>query len=95
MKQTSAVVGWLMFVFASASFGSDGQHTGVGGNPFVPPPNPSSLVLPRSQPQMLVIPGLLLVQPDVIGQDAPKSGEASQTEGTQDDKSKDGEPSAQ
>jgi len=36
MKKTIAAFGWLML--ASASIGQAGQHSGVGGTPFVPPP---------------------------------------------------------
>jgi hypothetical protein len=71
MKKTLATIGWLMF--ASASFGSDGQHTGVGGNPFIPPPNPSSTVLPSwgSIVQSVVTPGLMILIPaDLDSQDA-------------------------
>lgn len=77
MKRTLATIGWLMF--ASASFGSDGQHTGVGGNPFLPPPNPSSSVLPPWGVQMLVTPGLLFVAPELNSQDAADKQEASGT----------------
>jgi hypothetical protein len=75
MKRTLATIGWLMF--ASASFGSDGQHTGVGGNPILPPPNPTGSVLPPWSVQMLITPGLLIVQPEFNSQDAADQQEAS------------------
>jgi len=95
MKKTLATIGWLMF--ASASFGSDGQHTGVGGNPFIPPPNPSSTVLPSwgSIVQGLVTPGLMLVVPaDLDSQDAADLS-ASQAGKKDQKKDKGGSGSAQ
>jgi len=85
MKKTLAAAGWLMF--ASASFGSDGQHTGVGGNPFIPPPHPSTGVLPAwgSIIQSLTIPGLMLLLPF----DSSSQGAADQQPASQEDKKKD------
>jgi hypothetical protein len=84
MKRTLATIGLLLF--ASASFGSDGQHTGVGGNPYVPPPNPSTgSVVPWSM-QMLITPGLLIVAPELDIQDAAEQEGASQDEKDQNDK---------
>lgn len=95
MKKTLATIGWL--VFASASFGSDGQHTGVGGNPFVPPPNPSSTVLPpwSSIVQSLVTPGVMLLVPADLDAQAAAEQAASQAEGKDQKKDKAGTSSAQ
>jgi hypothetical protein len=95
MKQTLAAIGWLML--ASASFASDGQHTGVGGNPIIPPPKPISLGPPPLLPQMLTIPCLLLLQPECLGEKVPENGKASQTEGkgSREEKSGTGQPLAQ
>ncbi|HYX32376.1 MAG TPA: hypothetical protein VE954_04630 [Oligoflexus sp.] len=92
MNRTLVTIGWLMF--ASASFGSDGQHTGVGGNPFVPPPNPQGVVVQPWKVQMIVTPGLLIVQPEFNLQDASLPKEASRKE-DQDQDNKAGEPLAQ
>jgi hypothetical protein len=95
MKKTLAGIGWLMF--ASASFGSDGQHTGVGGNPFTPPPNPSSTVLPTwsSIVQSVVTPGLMILVPaDLNSQDAADQS-ASQADKKDQKKDKAGTSSAQ
>ncbi len=75
MRRIIATIGLLML--ASASFGSDGQHTGVGGNPALPPPNPSSTVLPPWYVQMLVNPGVLSMSPDLNSQDATAKQKAS------------------
>lgn len=91
MKRTIATIGWLMC--ASASFGSDGQHTGVGGNPVIPPPNPSGIVLPPWSMQMLIHPGLVVVQPEFDPQDASNNQEASSNENKSQD-AKAGESSA-
>ncbi|WP_218110059.1 hypothetical protein [Oligoflexus tunisiensis] len=82
-----------MLLFASASFGSDGQHTGVGGNPFIPPPNPSGSAVNPWSIQMLINPGLLIVAPEFNSQDAAEQEEASREE--QDQKDKAGRSSAQ
>jgi hypothetical protein len=81
MKKTLVAIGLLMF--ASASFGGDGQHTGVGGNPFIPPPNPSSTVLPpwSSIVQSLVTPGLMILLPSDLD-----SQDATDQQASQDDK---------
>jgi hypothetical protein len=96
MKKTLVTIGLLMY--ASASFGSDGQHTGVGGNPFIPPPNPSSTVLPSwgSIVQSLVIPGLMILVPsDLNSQDAADQKPASQADGKDQKNDKAGTRSAQ
>jgi len=93
MKRTLATIGWLMF--ASASFGSDGQHTGVGGNPLLPPPNPTSSVLPPWSVQMLVTPGLLIVTPEMTNPDAADQQDSSGNEEKEKDNQKAGANSAQ
>lgn len=93
MKRTLAMIGWLMF--ASASFGSDGQHTGVGGNPFLPPPNPTGSVLPPWSVQMLVTPGLLIVQPELVSPEAADQQDASGKEKNDQESDKAGASSAQ
>ncbi|HET9240610.1 MAG TPA: hypothetical protein VFO10_25320 [Oligoflexus sp.] len=96
MKKTLVTIGLLMF--ASASFGSDGQHTGVGGNPFTPPPNPSSTVLPSwsSIVQSLVTPGLMILVPsDLDSQDAADQQPASQNDKKNQKNDKAGTSSAQ
>ncbi len=75
MKRIIATIGLLML--ASASFGSDGQHTGVGGNPALPPPNPNSTVLPPWAVQMIVNPGVLSITPNLKPQDATGKQKAS------------------
>jgi hypothetical protein len=95
MKKTLVIIGLLMY--ASASFGGDGQHTGVGGNPFNPPPNPSSTVLPPwgGIVQSLVTPGLMILLPsDLDSQDAADQ-QASQKDGKDQKNDKAGSGSAQ
>jgi hypothetical protein len=89
MKRTLVTIGWLMF--ASASFGSDGQHTGVGGNPILPPPNPQGSVLPPWATQMLEIQGLL----EWESQDAADQQKASGKDKKDQKKEKAGSRSAQ
>lgn len=96
MKKTLATIVWLMFT--SASFGGDGQHTGVGGNPFIPPPNPSSTGLPSwgGIVQSLVTPGLMILVPtDLETQDAADQQSASQADKKDQKTDKAGPSSAQ
>jgi hypothetical protein len=83
MKKFIATSVWLMA--ASASMGEAGQHTGVGGNPWVPPPAPNTIDIPNIVMQTLALPGAIIVLPVQALPENEDAGSGENPEGDEGD----------